>query len=206
MTSLLDRITRAALGSALCSAAFAAPSDPSALQPAFDLSAPSPAALTQAAEDGTVWARGTAWKAHFTDSAVEYRAFGAGRQAPERAAFSLDSVSVGPRSIALDANVPPVLEGQRVTYDRGALSEVYDIEQRADSTDNDVFAATIDPITGAFSESHVSLGASIFLDAHLAMASTFGSGGAAPSRSFATWMRQPSATDFDVIGALYSQP
>jgi hypothetical protein len=79
-------------------------------------------------------------------------------------------------------------------------------EQRANSSDFDVFAATVDPITGTVVEGHVTLNASIFQDSQVEVASTFGSGGAPPSRCFAVWTRQPSSTDFDVMGAFYAQP
>ena len=54
---------------------------------------------------------------------------------------------------------------------------------------------TVQPVSGAMG-----------YQVELAMASTFGSGGTLPSRCFAAWTRQPTGTDFDVIGALYSQP
>lgn len=127
MTHILNRIARAAACTALCTAAVAKPSDPSAPQPAFDLASPVQAALTQLDDDGTLWARGPAWKAHFIESAVEFRALPAAGQAPQQARFRLDSVTVGSARLALAPSVAPVLEAARVTYDRGGLTEVYDL-------------------------------------------------------------------------------
>ena len=127
MTSTLSRVAHAAACAALCTAAFASPSDPSVPQPQFDLASPRHSALTQLADDGSVWARGVGWKAHFQDSAVEFRALTAAGRAPRCARFRLDSVFVGSSRLEFDSAAVPIQEGQRITYDRGSLAEVYDL-------------------------------------------------------------------------------
>lgn len=126
---MLFHSLRPLFGVAACLGAVAVTRASDALppQPRFDLAKPVAQALTQVDEDGSVWARGPSWKAHFERGAVEFRALSTRREPPARAQFRLVSASVGSRELDLDREAPPILEGERVTYDRGGWLETYDL-------------------------------------------------------------------------------
>jgi len=78
--------------------------------------------------DGNVWARGRTYKARFGADGVEYISF-LGSAAPRNfpLTFRVEEVAFGSVEIADGAPASPVLEGERVTYDRGAFLETWDL-------------------------------------------------------------------------------
>jgi hypothetical protein len=78
--------------------------------------------------DGSLWARGERYKVHFRGDGVDYVPFlgsGAPRNYPIR--FRLRAAEVGGEALALEAAAGPQVTGSRVTLDRGALVERYDL-------------------------------------------------------------------------------
>lgn len=81
---------------------------------------------TDQAADGTVWVATAAWKAGFATGGTTFTPF-LGSQVPSQSAtFRLVGGSVDGADLVL-ADAVPVLAGQRVTFDRGALTEFYDL-------------------------------------------------------------------------------
>jgi hypothetical protein len=78
-------------------------------------------------DDGHVWAIGTSYKASFGDDGFVYVPF-FGSKAPRNypVQFQLCSVRVGGRQLALAAAAPEQV-GTAVTFDRGAVSERYEL-------------------------------------------------------------------------------
>ena len=82
--------------------------------------------LTDVAADGAVWAATADWKAGFATGGTTFTPC-LGSQVPSQpATFRLASVRVGATDLAL-ADAVPVLDGQRVTLDRGTTTEFYDL-------------------------------------------------------------------------------
>jgi hypothetical protein len=80
-------------------------------------------------ESGAIWALGDTYKAGFDVEGATYVPF-LGSASPQNfpVHFRVASIEVGGRSIPFDASVLPVRDGQRVTFDRGNVLEVYDLE------------------------------------------------------------------------------
>jgi hypothetical protein len=109
-------------------------------QPALSIG-PRTWVVTDQPGDGNMWARGATYKARFGADATELiPAFG--KRAPQNQAllFAAPELYVGGARIELDARAQPVLgapvpasgpiEHQRVSYERGALSERWDLSAR----------------------------------------------------------------------------
>lgn len=81
--------------------------------------------------DGRIWAIGTTWKASFGAEGFVYVPF-LGSDAPRNFPlhFVLRAVRVGGQPLALP-RAEPVQDGQRVTFHRGAVHEVYDLRTDA---------------------------------------------------------------------------
>jgi len=79
--------------------------------------------------DGNLWARGTTYKARFGPDGFEYIPF-LGSRAPGNFPLRLAVESAARGSLRLDAPAFPVREGNRVTYDRGGILEIYDLRPR----------------------------------------------------------------------------
>lgn len=81
--------------------------------------------------DGRLWACGATWKASFgRDGFVYVPALGgAPRNFPLQ--LRLAGVRVGGHAVQFDAGALPVRDGDRVTFDRGSVREVYDLRLRA---------------------------------------------------------------------------
>ncbi|MEZ5962308.1 MAG: hypothetical protein R3F56_00550 [Planctomycetota bacterium] len=78
--------------------------------------------------DGHVWALAATYKASFGIDGFTYIPF-LGSDAPRNypVQFVLRAVRVGGRQVPVQANAPAVRSGSRVTFDRGAVHEVYDL-------------------------------------------------------------------------------
>ncbi len=78
--------------------------------------------------DGSLWAMGTAYKSQFNASTATYIPF-FGSTAPDiyPLSLTLSSVSVGGQPVSFDSAVQPVFADLSVQYDRGILTEVYDL-------------------------------------------------------------------------------
>ena len=78
--------------------------------------------------DGSLWARGADYKASFAAGGTQFIPF-LGADAPRSfpVTVRVESVSVGGREIAFDAEVGAARDGDRVTYPRGSFDEVYDL-------------------------------------------------------------------------------
>lgn len=78
--------------------------------------------------DGSIWALGANYKASFdARGSTYYPAFGA--RAPSNAPHSLspDVVTIGGQEIAFESQVTAERDADRVTFDRGAFVEIYDL-------------------------------------------------------------------------------
>ncbi len=77
--------------------------------------------------DGRLWACGTDWKASFGKDGFTFvpRLPEAPRNMPLH--FRVARVAVGGRALAIDGGAAPRRDGDRVTFARGALREVYDL-------------------------------------------------------------------------------
>src|SRR5688572_12465281 len=84
--------------------------------------------LYDATSQSGLWVRGSDYKAYFDESGLEFIPF-LGSDAPRNypVHFQLESVRVGDREIAWWPGVSPEQDGDRVTFHRGALDEVYQI-------------------------------------------------------------------------------
>ena len=77
--------------------------------------------IYQAAEDGSIYARGLNYKAHFTNSGLTFIPLGGAEQVK----FALQSAKVGGQALAMQADAQPTLQGDVVSIDRGAFVERY---------------------------------------------------------------------------------
>lgn len=79
--------------------------------------------------DGRLWARGATYKASFGAEGATYVPF-LGARAPRNypVRFALKSAEVGGHPLGFDAAAAPVLSGTTVSYDRGSLVEIYELE------------------------------------------------------------------------------
>jgi len=77
--------------------------------------------------DGRLWAHGASWKASFGQDGFTFvpRLAGAPHNFPLQ--FRVSAVRVGGRPLPFAAAVTPVRSSDRVTFERGALREVYDL-------------------------------------------------------------------------------
>jgi len=75
--------------------------------------------------NGPCWGRGADYKAHFDWSGACFVPF-FGSDAPRTmpVSFALTSASIGGRELELATTVEPQRDGQRITYDRGALHRI----------------------------------------------------------------------------------
>ncbi len=99
------------------SAAIAPASDPSSslTRPIFDRPG-----------DGAIWAHGRTYKAKFDRKGVEYVPFlGSGAPRDYPIDFAIRSVRVGSSELGWQSDVEPELDGETVTFHRGAFDEVY---------------------------------------------------------------------------------
>ncbi|MBL8897564.1 MAG: hypothetical protein JNM84_08050 [Planctomycetes bacterium] len=80
--------------------------------------------------DGTHWVRGATYKASFDAEGFAYVPAlpGAPRNFPLR--FRLAAVHAGGVALSIDPNAAPMRDGDRIVYDRGSVSEVYDLRTR----------------------------------------------------------------------------
>ena len=83
----------------------------------------------------------------------------------------------------------------------------YAYRERQSTGHFSIFAAAVHTGTlgGDFDEGHVALGPSTLNDSQVELSSMSASG-ENDDTVLAVWTRQPSASDFDVIGALYEHP
>jgi hypothetical protein len=82
--------------------------------------------------DGRLWAHGTGWKASFgPEGAVYIPFFGSCAATNHPMAFSLEGISVGGQPVGFDPNAAASFSGQRISYDRGGVVEVYDLSRRS---------------------------------------------------------------------------
>jgi len=79
-------------------------------------------------EDGTIWARGAAYKAGFAAAGVTYVPFFGPKNPTMPLQFRLGGVTVGGEPVALQTGAAPRSEGSRITFDRGALVEQWDLQ------------------------------------------------------------------------------
>lgn len=77
--------------------------------------------------DGHLWACGQRWKASFGPEGFTFVPLLAGAPRNMPVHFRVARAAVGGREIALASDAPPHREGDRVTFARGALREVYDL-------------------------------------------------------------------------------
>jgi hypothetical protein len=79
--------------------------------------------------DGTRWARGVDYKASFGPEGATYIPF-LGSRAPRNfpVTFRLTHASVGATTIDFEGEVVPALDGDTILFDRGTLTEIYDLE------------------------------------------------------------------------------
>ncbi len=84
--------------------------------------------LYDATSQSGLWVRGSDYKAYFDESGLEFIPF-LGSDAPHNypVHFQLESVQSGGREIAWWPGISPEQDGDRVTFHRGALEEVYRI-------------------------------------------------------------------------------
>lgn len=80
--------------------------------------------------DGVIWALTPGYKLRLSGEGVDYHPY-LGARAPQNYPLSLRLISLrrGDRTIPFATDVVPVLAGRRVSYDRGALREVWDLEE-----------------------------------------------------------------------------
>ncbi len=76
--------------------------------------------------DGTIWVRGRTFKAKFDCKGFEYIPF-LGSDAPRDYPidFTIESARVGPTELPWQSGVQPELDGETVTFHRGAFDETY---------------------------------------------------------------------------------
>jgi hypothetical protein len=81
-----------------------------------------------AEEHGSLWAMGTAYKSQFNAAGASYIPF-LGSSAPDLfpVTFTLSSATVAGQALSFDASAKPQFSGLSVRYERGTLSEVYDL-------------------------------------------------------------------------------
>src|SRR5436190_21066955 len=79
--------------------------------------------------DGATWARGLTYKARFDANGFTYIPF-LGSSVPRNypVQFAIADVKVGGVALRLDALAAPSVNGTRITYDRGGLREIYDLQ------------------------------------------------------------------------------
>ncbi len=80
--------------------------------------------------DGNVWVLAPGYKARFGLDGVDYMPY-FGAEAPRhfKVAFRLQAVRRGSCDVAFAADVQPVVDGERVTFHRGAVREVWDLRR-----------------------------------------------------------------------------
>jgi hypothetical protein len=84
--------------------------------------------LYDAPGDGSLWARGAAWKASFDAAGVTYYpAFGKSAPHDIPHAFSPDSVTVGGTPLVFERTVSAARDADRITIARGPFVEAYDL-------------------------------------------------------------------------------
>lgn len=77
--------------------------------------------------DGRLWACGTNWKSSFGREGFTFVPFLAGAPRNLPLAFRVANVVVGGRALAIDGAAMPRRDGDRVSFARGALREIYDL-------------------------------------------------------------------------------
>ncbi len=93
-----------------------------------ELAWPRDRVLTDAPGDGSIWATTSAWKAGFDRSGAMFVPF-LGSDVPSApTTFRLRAARVGEQALAL-RDAMPRLDGQRVSFARGAVTERYDLQQ-----------------------------------------------------------------------------
>ncbi|MCA8949597.1 MAG: hypothetical protein KDE27_08850 [Planctomycetes bacterium] len=90
--------------------------------------------------DGHLWARGSNWKASFGAEGFVYYPFVAGAERTLTLQFRLAAVRVGGVAVDLVPAAVPSRDGDRVVFDRGAVSEIYDL--RSDEVEQTFVVAT----------------------------------------------------------------
>jgi hypothetical protein len=79
--------------------------------------------------DGAAWVRGAGFKARFGDDGVTVIPFLGGRaERSHPAKLTLAGLISGGQSLAFDELAPAVRDGERVTFHRGIVDEVYDVQ------------------------------------------------------------------------------
>ncbi|HEX5052942.1 MAG TPA: hypothetical protein VFZ65_14295 [Planctomycetota bacterium] len=77
--------------------------------------------------DGRLWAHGADWKASFDREGFTFVPMLPGAPHDFALALRVSAVRVGGQSLPFAAAASPVRDGDRVTFDRGAVREVYDL-------------------------------------------------------------------------------
>lgn len=79
-------------------------------------------------EQGDLWARGARWKMRFgAEGAIFLPLFGPGQERHHPLALSPASARLGSLELLFDRTAAPLRDGDRVSFDRGPLLEVYDL-------------------------------------------------------------------------------
>lgn len=102
------------------------PAPVAVLGPAAGPAWPADVVHTDAAADGTVWAATAGWKVGFAPGGATFTPHLGSEVPSQSATFRLVGARVGAVDLAV-GEAAPVLAGQRVTFDRGGVTEFYDL-------------------------------------------------------------------------------
>ncbi|TAJ19147.1 MAG: hypothetical protein EPO68_06730 [Planctomycetota bacterium] len=84
--------------------------------------------LVEQSTDGAIWARGDDYKLSFARDGARFRVRTGPARPTESLALAPPTASVGARALELAADVAPVLDGRTVTFARGDLVELWQLE------------------------------------------------------------------------------
>jgi hypothetical protein len=108
----------------LCAQQLPAPSSVPA--PASSLVWPTDRVVADVAADGSIRAATADWKVGFGADGATFHTFAGGDAPPVAATFALRAATAGEQPLAV-GDAMPSLAGQRVTYERGAVRELFDL-------------------------------------------------------------------------------
>jgi hypothetical protein len=121
--------------------------------------------------DGTLGARGATYKAEFGAGRATYvPLFGARAPANHPVAFALESAAIGGRALELDRGASATRSGDSVRFERGALTEIYELSPSA--IEQKFVLESLPANTSASASANDSLVLTIAIDSDLSRSTT----------------------------------